>query len=264
MNEIMQTRRDMLKRFDVMARKIEEITTFVLTGEKDCPPCDIRLVAAGIKAEDMEKIYDDLDFLVGEFLAPRTSGKAERDGRIIAEYSFDSGISSEIFICEESNLPAFDWWMPYIDKHGAAQGFYSAESAVSHDPASDISRQSEAETPLSETVSQANDADVEKSGIEEKNAPEWERIYGKVNLAKHAIAGGSVIYAGEIMNELRTLLIRLICEKSGITENYAHSIDLLSNDYQKELIKTYPAKPEGSAMVAALAAELALFEKLMD
>ena len=187
MNEIMQTRRDMLKRFDVMARKIEEITTFVLTGEKDCSPCDIRLVAAGVKAEDMEKIYDDLDFLVGEFLAPRTSGKAERDGRIIAEYSFDSGISAEISICEESNLPAFDWWMPYIDKHGAAQGFYSAESAVSHDPAGDISRQSEAETSLSETVSQANDADVEKSGIEEKRARMGTHIrQGQPRKARHS------------------------------------------------------------------------------
>jgi hypothetical protein len=89
-------------------------------------------------------------------------------------------------------------------------------------------------------------------------------VYEKINLAKHAMAGGSVIYAAELINELRTPLIRLICEKNGVSEDYLHSIDLLTTDDKRELLKTYPAGLENGAMVAALAAELRLFEKLMN
>lgn len=269
--KVIQARRDMIKKLNVMARKIEQITAFVLTGENGCPPDNIRLVAAAADADDIDKIYADINFLVGEFLTPQTCRKEETEGRIIVKYSFDNGMNIEIFICQESNLPPFDWWMPCIDKHGAAENFYPAQTKMFQDPAGDIQDESvdecDAQIPeqpaqpeqiIEPVIDDGGEADTEKN-----SSPRWEDIYNRINLAKHAIAGGSVIYACEIINELRTLLIRLICQKSGITENYAHSIDLLSNDYQRELIKTYPAKPEGGAMIAALAAELALFEKLM-
>ena len=82
-------------------------------------------------------------------------------------------------------------------------------------------------------------------------------------MAKHAISGGSVIYANETIGELRTLLIKMICEANGVTENYMHSIDLLPENHRAALMKTYPARPDGSAMIAALAAELSIFEELM-
>ena len=73
-----------------------------------------------------------------------------------------------------------------------------------------------------------------------------------------------MIYAAELMNELRTALIGLICEKNGIHDNYLHSIDLLENDDKRELLKTYPASLEQGSLVAALAAALRLFETLMN
>ena len=91
----------------------------------------------------------------------------------------------------------------------------------------------------------------------------WNYFYGRVNVAKHAISGGSVIYACETIGELRTLLIRLICEANGINEDYLHSIDLLPENHRAALLKTYPAKPENGPMISALAAELSIFEELM-
>lgn len=104
----------------------------------------------------------------------------------------------------------------------------------------------------------ANEAQPEQS-----NDELWEYIYSRVALAKRAVAGGSIIHASEIVNELRMQLIELICQESGINENYIHSIDLLSNEYQKELVKTYPARLESGAVISALAAELSLFEQLI-
>lgn len=273
MSEIMQARREMLKKLNVMVRKIEEITTFLLAGENGCPPYEIRLVTAAADGEAVEKAYADLHFLISEFLAPQTHDKEESEGRTVAKYRFESGLFLEIFISKEDNLPPFDWWVPYLDRHGAAEAFYLPEVKMPEDPTGDIPTEAEAAAaiPAAEPIppepippAPASVTEQPETPPNAASAPSWELIYNKVNLAKHAIAGGSVIYAGEIINELRTLLIQLICEKSGITENYAHSIDLLSNEYQKALIKTYPAKPEGGAMVAALAAELSLFEQLMN
>lgn len=284
MSEIMQARREMLKKLNVMVRKIEEVSTFVLAGEKGCPPYEIYLVTAAAKAEDTEKIYADFNFLVGEFLMPQTHDKEENEGRTVAKYRFESGLFLETFICPEDNLPPFDWWVPYVDKNEAAAHFYLAEGKMPEDPTSDIPEESSStapaaavpepvvEIPVAEPTAAVPEV-VWEAAVpvavpeqQKEKTPElsWEMVYNKMNLAKHAIAGGSVIYAGEIINELRTWLIRLICEKNGITEDYAHSIDLLSNEYQKALVKTYPTKPESGAMVAALAAELSLFEKLMN
>lgn len=284
MSEIMQARREMLKKLNVMVRKIGEVTTFVLAGESGCPPYDIHLVTAAATAEDTERIYADLNFLVGEFLSPQTRDKEENEGRTVAKYRFESGLFLEVFISQEDNLPPFDWWVPYVDKHGAAEKFYFPEGKCPEDPTSDTpptpapaAAEPVTEIPVSEPPAAVPEvvpavsvpvAPVVPAAPEKpaEQTPElsWELVYNKMNFAKHAIAGGSVIYAGEIINELRTWLIKLICEKNGITEDYAHSIDLLSNEYQKALVKTYPTKPESGAMVAALAAELSLFEKLMD
>ena len=84
-----------------------------------------------------------------------------------------------------------------------------------------------------------------------------------MNVAKHAIAGGSIIYACETIGELRTLLIQLICEANGITEDYLHSIDLLPENHRAALMKTYPAKLENGPLISALAAEFSIFEELM-
>lgn len=277
MSEIMQARREMLKKLNVMVRKIEEVTTFVLAGESGCPPYDIHLVTAAATTEDCEKIYADLNFLVGEFLSPQTRDKEENEGRTVAKYRFESGLFLEVFISQEDNLPPFDWWVSYLDKHGAAEKFYFPEGKCPEDPTSDTSP-----TPVPAPAEPVTEIPVSEPTAVPQAAPEvslpaapqqqaqtapplsWDLVYNKINLAKHAITGGSVIYASEIINELRTWLIQLICEKNGITEDYAHSIDLLSNEYQRALIKTYPARPDSSAMVAALAAELALFEKLMN
>lgn len=262
-SEIMQARRELLKKLNVMVRKVEEVTAFVLAGEQNCPPYEIHIVTAG-KAEDLEKIFADLHFLVTEFLKPQTQEKEETDGRTVAKYRFESGLFLELFICTGDSLPSFDWWLPYFDRHGAAEDFYLPEGKVDEDPVKDIPEawflpdtEESAPADLSPAPSPAAEAAV-------SDAATWEAIYEKINLAKHANAGGSVIYAAEVMNELRTLLIRLICEKNGIHEDYLHSIDLLATDDKRELLKTYPSGLENGAMVAALAAELRLFEKLMN
>lgn len=273
MSEIMQARADLAKKLNVMVRKIKGITVFLLTGEKECPPADIHFVAAAADATALPDIYADLNFLTTEFLKPSSGSKAEEDGRIIANYTFDSGLNAEIFICGEDNLPAFDWWVSYLDQNGAADIFYADADRKSVDPTKE-----EPEPELSDDFENDFDDAVatddalsddfdDAAPVPAPSQPEedsrWNAVYGKINLAKHAIAGGSLIYAGEIMNELRTYLIKLICERNGITEDYLHSIDLLPAGKREALYKTYPAKPEEGPMIAALAAELSLFEHLL-
>lgn len=242
---IVQARGELLKKLNVMVRKIEEVTTFVMIGEKDCPPADVHLIAAGNDG-DLEKIYADLHFLIGEFLAPQTSNREQEDGRTVCAYRFDDGLFLRLILCAEDNLPSCGWWLPYLDKHGAAEDFYLPEDKVDEDPARELPTDVPEDAPLPAVP-----------------APTWGEIYEKINRAKHAIAGGSLIYASELMNELRAVLVKLICEKDGVTDHYFHSIDLLSGEETAALRKTYPARLESGAMVTALAAELTLFEKLL-
>lgn len=289
---IVQARGELLKKLNVMVRKIEEITTFVLIGEKDCPPADVHLIAAGNDG-NLEKIYADLHFLIGEFLAPQTSNREQEDGRTVCAYRFDDGLFLRLILCAEDNLPSCGWWLPYLDKHGAAEDFYLSEDKVDEDPARELPTDVPEDAPEapseplpvmlppaeddeSEIVTDlpAENEDEPSPDVLPEDAPEeaplpaapvltWEEVYEKINLAKHAIAGGSLIYASELMNELRAVLVKLICEKDGVTENYFHSIDLLSGEETAALRKTYPARLESGAMVTALAAELTLFEKLL-
>ena len=273
MSEIMQARADLAKKLNVMVRKIKGITVFLLTGEKECPPTDIHFVAAAADTSALLNIYADLNFLTTEFLKPSSGTKAEEDGRIIANYTFDSGLNAEIFICGEDNLPAFDWWVSYLDQNGAADIFYADADRKSVDPtkdepepelSDDFENDFEESSPAPEdSLSDDFDDEAPISAPPPQEDGRWNAIYGKVNLAKHAIAGGSLIYAGEILNELRTYLIQLICERNGITSDYLHSIDLLPASKREALYKTYPAKPEEAPMIAALAAELSLFEHLL-
>ena len=276
MSEIMQARADLAKKLNVMVRKIKGITVFLLTGEKECPPTDIHFVAAAADTSALLNIYADLNFLTTEFLKPSSGTKAEEDGRIIANYTFDSGLNAEIFICGEDNLPAFDWWVCYLDQNGAADIFYAGVDRKSVDPTkdepepeladdfeSDLENDFDDASAADDALSDDFDDEVPISAPPPQEDGRWNAIYGKVNLAKHAIAGGSLIYAGEIINELRTYLIQLICERNGITEDYLHSIDLLPAGKREALYKTYPAKPEEASMIAALAAELSLFEQLL-
>lgn len=314
MSEILQARADVIKRLNVMVRRIDGITSFILTGSRRCPPSDIHVVVGTSDKSAIYKIYSDINFLISEFLSPKTFNYMETDGRIIKNYSFESGVGAEVTICGEDNFPSADWWTPYLDKNGAAVAFYGSASKRSSDPVQDSIQDSindfqddfsddfdddfddvlQNNEPVSQAIEKQPVKSVsieyaeatadgktvgenfdnftvdEKSGeseltLEPKQSSDeiWEHIYGRISLAKRAIAGGSVIYAGEIINELRTQLIKLICEQSGINEDYVHSIDLLSNDYQKALFKTYPAKPESGTMISALAAELSLFEQLI-
>lgn len=259
-NALIQARGELLKKLNLMVRKIKEVTTFVLAGEQHCPPGDIHIVTAG-RAEDLEKIYADLHFLVSEFLSPQTHDRESADGRTTVRYRFESGLFLEVFICTADSLPSFDWWLPYFDKHGAAEDFYLPEGKVEEDPVRDAPDV----TDVADTVPDVLPIAAVLDDAPASSAPlTWEAVYEKINLAKHAAAGGSVIYAAELMNELRTALIGLICEKNGIHDNYLHSIDLLENDDKRELLKTYPASLEQGSLVAALAAALRLFETLMN
>lgn len=310
MSEILQARADIIKRLNVMVRRIEGITSFVLTGSRRCPPSDIHVVIGTSDKSALYKIYSDVNFLISEFLSPKTFNYIEADGRIIKNYSFENGVGAEVTVCIEDNFPMADWWVSYLDKNGAAMDFYGSTAKHDSDPVADNPNDFEDDfsddfdddfdddfqdnasalsptdvVPVKSVYAEHIEATTEGKMVgedfdnftvdeklseselstEPKQSPDeiWEYIYGRVSLAKRAIAGGSVIHAGEIINELRTQLIKLICEQSGINEDYIHSIDLLSNDYQKALFKTYPAKPESGAMISALAAELSLFEQLI-
>lgn len=342
MSTILQAREDIIKKLNVMSRRIQGVTTFILMGSKRCPPSDIHVVIGTDDFSTSQKIYNDINFLISEFLLPSSFNYMEADNRIINNYSFDSGVGTEVIVCGEDNFPAADWWVSYLDTNGAAQAFYGDESKCAADPVKDEPAEEsddsaddftddfdddldddlggtpdiEPEDPPVEQPAQTtlnnddNDdfynkidnefqaardkltfavpnAEPSASGImdgensddftankklgEEAVIPSskehleeiWGQIYGKAALAKGAIAGGLIIRAGEVVNELRTQLIELICNQNGITQDYINSIDLLPNDCQKALAKTYPSKLESSAMISALAAELSLFEQLI-
>lgn len=279
MSEIMQARAVMAKKLNVMVRKIEGITTFVLTGNDEYTPDEIFFVVASADDSVRPKAFADLDFLIRQFLRPFDIQKNESEGRTMANYRFDNGLKAQVTVCDEQNLPSFNWWVPYMDKNGAAMSKYSSASRKSSDPTTER-RQNDNEfsddfeddfdyTPVEVQPEKQEPAAPAPAPVPEpKPEPQsdkelWNYFYSKVNVAKHAISGGSVIYACETIGELRTLLIKLICEANGITEDYLHSIDLLPENHRAALMKTYPAKPENGAMISALAAEFSIFEELM-
>lgn len=303
MSTALQARTDVIKKLNVMVRRIEGITSFILVGSKQCPLSDIHVVIGTSDKSSINRIYADINFLICEFLSPKKFNYIEKENRIIKNYELDGDITAEITVCSEDNFPKADWWVSYWDKNSAALTFYGSESKRDSDPIGneynnfenefsddfddDFDDDFQEETTSvdeqpsnehSETFVQGKmieenpddfiiieeaDEDETLSKTSQDSDQMWEYIYGRISLAKRAIAGGSMIYAGEIINELRTQLIKLICEQSGITEDYMHSIDLLSNDYQKAIFKTYPSKLENSTMISALAAELSLFEQLI-
>lgn len=304
MSEILKVREDMIKRLNVMVRRIDSVSSFILIGDKQCPPTDIHIVISSVDPSAISKIYSDINFLISEFLSPVSFDYKEADGRIIKKYVFENEINVEASVCGDDNFPPADWWVSYLDQNGAAQSFYGDDSKCAGDPVKELPEEPENvmddfeddfeddfDEPAEPEIIPApvwepkpveegrmveenfDDFTIDEEMSQEESQPEpqpelnadelWEHIYSRVNLAKRAVAGGSMIHASEIVNELRTELIKLICQNSGINENYIHSIDLLSNEYQKELAKTYPARLESGPMISALAAELSLFEQLI-
>jgi hypothetical protein len=268
-SDMMKARADITKKINVMVRKVEGITTFLLTGEDEHTPGEVYYVVASAERDAHDKIIADLNFLIREFLRPSEGHKSEEEGRVVIRYLFDDGMKAQVTLCTESDLPACAWWVPYLDKNGAAERSCSAETKKPSDPTCE-KREEPAEEPLPEPVAaEPVSAPVFGPEPEQKPAPErserelWNYFYGKVNNAKHAIDGGAVIYACEIIGELRSLLIKMICEANGITDDYLHCIDLLPENHRNAILRTYPAKPEKANMITALAAELRIFENLM-
>ena len=262
-SEMMKARADITKKLNVMVRKVEGITTFLLTGSDEHTPEEVYYVVASSDADAHEKIVADLNFLIREFLRPTEGHKSEEDGRMVIQYLFDTGLKAQVTLCTESNLPVCAWWVPYLDKNRAAELSCPAENKKASDPTCE-----KPEEPVSLPEEQPA-APVFAPEPEQNPAPErserelWNYFYGKVNNAKHAIDGGAVIYACETIGELRSLLIRMICEANGITEDYLHCIDMLPENHRNAILRTYPSKPEKANMISALATELRIFESLM-
>lgn len=289
MSQIMQDRAGLIKKLNVMSRKISDVSTFVLVGNDEHTPGEIYSVVATPDPSTTPQIFADFDFLINRLLCPSDSDSEESENRIMAKYSFDSGITVFMTLCGEDSLPPFAWWVPYMDKNGAAMGQYSPADRRVSDPTTEAPPEETPgemtddfdEVPVEEPEPQApgpvevepqeeEQGDIQSAKQAEKPAEHeggekelWNFFYGRINMAKHAISGGSVIYASEIICQLRTLLIRMICEKNGITEDYLHSIDLIPDPQRSALLKTYPSKPENTPMITALAAELSIFEELM-
>ena len=284
MNELMHARTDLTKKMNVMARKIEGISSFVLAGNDEYTPEEIYFVVAASDESALTKVHADLNFLIREFLRPTDIQKNESDGHLLTNYVFENGLKAQVIISGEKNLPVFEWWVPYMDKNGAAITSFPPSTRKQSDPTKEKTSPAKAleddfeddfddETPAAaEPVRQLPAAAPEQPAAvpspDQKNERDtdrekWDYFYGKRNLAKHAISGGSVIYASEIIGELRMMLIRMICEANGITEDYLRSIDLLPEKERADILRTYPSKPENGPLISALAAELSIFEDLM-
>ncbi len=304
MSELIRAREVMAKKMNVMVRKIEGITSFVLAGQDENTPGEIYFVVGADADTALSKVLTDLNFLITNFLRPSDSQKSESDGRMQVDYQFDVGLTAHVIVCGETDFPAFEWWVPYLDKNGAAAGFYPPAVRKAYDPTTDepapdpaLSDEPEEEdasvpeedgkpaqlpaqpsqppvpeptaaepavnppTPAPESAPEP--APVREPAPEPTERDKWNYFYDRVNIAKHAISGGSVIYACETIGELRKLLIKMICQLNGINENYLRSIDLLPENHRAALLKTYPSKPESGPMISALAAELSIFEELM-
>ena len=134
MSEIMQARAVMAKKLNVMVRKIEGITTFVLAGNDEYTPDEIFFVVASSDDSLRSKAFADLDFLIRQFLRPFDIQKNEENGRTMANYLFDNGLKAQVNVCSEQNLPYFNWWVPFLDKNGAALSNYSSASKKPSDP----------------------------------------------------------------------------------------------------------------------------------
>ena len=262
-SEMMKVRADITKKLNVMARKVEGVTTFLLTGSDEHTPEEAYYVVASSDADAREKIVDDLDFLIREFLRPSQGLRSEEDGRVIIQYLFENGLKARVTLCAEDHLPVSEWWVPYLDRNRAAELSCPAEKKKPSDPTCE---KPEEAVPASKEPSSAPvfTPEPEQNPAPERSERElWNYFYGKVNNAKHAIDGGAVIYACEIIGELRSLLIKMICEANGITEDYLHCIDLLPENHCNAILRTYPSKPEKANMISALATELRIFENLM-
>ena len=96
MSEIMQARAVMTKKINVMARKIEGITTFVLTGNDEYSPNEIYYVVAAAGDNAPPKVVTDMNFLIREFLKPSDIKKNESDGRTLVDYVFEGGLNAQV------------------------------------------------------------------------------------------------------------------------------------------------------------------------
>ncbi len=283
MSEMLQARATMTKKMNVMVRKIEGVSSFVLTGKDEHTPDEIDFVVGTTDHSFAPKILTDLNFLIREFLRPSEARKGESEGRTTANYTFDGGLKAQVTICTEDQFPEAEWWVPYLDKNGAVLGFYPPSTRKVSDPttekpedASEFSDDFEDDfddpsandpepvpAPAAAPDPEPAPAAEPETGNEQTDRDLWSYFYGKANIAKHAISGGSVIYACETIGELRTLLIKMICEANGITEDYLHCIDFIPEKHRAVLMKTYPSRLEAGPMISALAAELSIFEALM-
>ena len=95
----MQARAVMAKKLNVMVRKIDGITAFLLTGNDKYTPDEIFFVVASSDDSSLSKVLADLDFLIRQFLRPFDIQKTESDGRTLVNYLFDNGLKAQVNIC---------------------------------------------------------------------------------------------------------------------------------------------------------------------
>ncbi|MBQ1469909.1 MAG: hypothetical protein IIZ29_03535, partial [Schwartzia sp.] len=91
MSDLMHVRATITKKLNIMVRKVEGVTSFVLTGKDEHTPDEIYFVVGTNDPSAIHKILQDLSFLIREFLKPTDTSKSESDNRTIAKYVFDNG-----------------------------------------------------------------------------------------------------------------------------------------------------------------------------
>ena len=98
MSDFMQARAVLTKKLNVMVRKIEGITVYVLTGHDEYTPGEVYFVVASASESSLSKVYSDLNFLIREFLKPIDIQKNETEGRTLVNYVFDNGLKAQVVI----------------------------------------------------------------------------------------------------------------------------------------------------------------------
>lgn len=245
----------------VLAGNMQTVAAMLTTGAQNTDPGDLKVVLAVAKNAPVSAVFAKLNLLISNELKPERSELVSRDRTLtVRKFYLPGDVVLTVRCCELDDLGVLDWHRVIFDSEGidAGEGRVTVEPlAAEPQPVVEPEPQ-----PEPAPVPVAAPAPVAQPEPENNEDSYWKRVNLCMRTARHAIGSGSVIRANEVINELRTMLIELICRKAGVNENFGNAIDFIEGEDKEMLLRTYPQRLDQASMVSAMAVISQMFDQL--
>lgn len=248
----------------VLAGNMQTVAAMLTTGAQNTEPGDLKVILAVAKNTPVSAVFAKLNLLITNELRPERSELVSRDRTLTVRKFFLPGeVTLTVRCCELDDLGVLDWHRVIFDSEGIDAG----EGRVTVEPL--LPEPEPVVEPEPEPVAEPAPAPVpEPAPVAAQPEPVsaeddyWKRVNLCMRTARHAIGSGSVIRANEVINELRTMLIELICRSNGVNENFGNAIDFIEGEDKEMLLRTYPQRLDQASMISAMAVISQMFDKL--